>query len=308
MYHHSMIPIGQIPHLITLSSRIREASGENPEAQRLQEFYLEQLQYCVYAAVDAVLGLADRLVHSTDGVPAPDGASPGHSIILVPEPTRNTLSFAVDHYFDAARRALNAANVFISKTLRTSVPASFADLVKQIRKGGIQLPERIQSLTIAYWEAHGNKIKAYRDLSQHFAVISSDARVTIFPDGKAVYYLVLPNNPEEKNPTKLSYVDPRIDAFPYIVNSYNKMYRYFFELTHILMSYTYSESPDTIPILFKSPLHLGARHPVDGHLKPDIDELKSYLVGSQLHIYEAMKAELPRKDIKPTLIVTEKTT
>ena len=88
-----MIPIGQIPHLITLSSRIREASGDNPETQRLQEFYLEQLQYCVYAAVDAVLGLADKLVHSTDGVPAPDGAGPGHGIILVPEPIRNRLSF-----------------------------------------------------------------------------------------------------------------------------------------------------------------------------------------------------------------------
>ena len=286
-----MIPIGQIPHLITLNSRIREASGDNPETQRLQEFYLEQLQYCVYAAVDAILGLADRLVHTTDSVPAPDGASPDRGIILVPEPMKNMLSFAVDHYFDAARRALNAANVYISKTLRTSVPGSFSDLVKQIRKGSIQLPERIQALTTAYWETHGNKIKAYRDLSQHFAVISSDARVTILPDGKAVYYLVLPNNPEEKNPTKLSYVDPRIDAFPYIVNSYNKLDLYLFELTHILVSYTYSERPDTISILFKSPLNLGARHRVDGHLKPDIDELKSYLIGSQLHIYDAMKAE-----------------
>ncbi len=47
------------------------------------------------------------------------------------------------------------------------------------------------------------------------------------------------------------------------------------------------------------------RHRVDGHLKPDIDELKSYLIGSQLHIYDAMKAELPRKDIQPTLVVAE---
>jgi hypothetical protein len=308
VYDQSMIPIGQIPHLISLSSRIREAAGDKPEVQRLQEFYLEQLQYCVYAAVDAVLGLADKLVHATDGVPAPDGAGPGHAIILVPEPIRNMLSFAVDHYFDAARRALNAANVYISKTLRTSVPASFSDLIKQIRKGSIQIPERIQSLTTDYWDAHGNKIKAYRDLSQHFAVISSDARVTIFPDGKAVYYLVLPNNPEEKNPAKLSYADPRIDAFPYIVNSYNKLYLYLFELTHILMSYTHSESPDTITILFKSPLHLGANRTVEGHLKPNIDELKSFLIGNQLHVYDAMKAELSRKNIQPTLIVTEKKT
>ena len=308
MHYHSMIPIGQIPHLVTLSSRIREASSDNPETQRLQEFYLEQLQYCIYASVDAVFDLADKLVHSTDGVPAPDGTSPGQGIILVPEPIRIELSFAIDHYFDAARRALNAANIYISKTLRTSVPASFSDLIKQIRKGSIQLPKRIQSLTSAYWEADGNKIKAYRDLSQHFAVISSDARVAILSDGRAFYYLVLPNNPEEKNPTNLSYVDPCIDAFPYIVNSYNKMYRYLFELTHILMSYTYSERPDTIPVLFKSPLNLGAKRPVEGHPKPDIEKLKSHLLGSQLHIYGAMKAELPRKDIQPTIIVTEKNT
>jgi hypothetical protein len=300
-----MIMIGQIPHLVTLNSRIREASGDNPETQRLQEFYLEQLQYCVYAAANAVLDLTDKLVHSTDDVPRPNGAGLGHGIILVPEPVRNILCFAIDHYFDAARRALNATNVYISKILRISVPASFSDLIKQILKGSIQLPERIQSLTTAYWEEHGNKIKAYRDLSQHFAVISSDARVTILPDGKAVYYLVLPNNPEEKNPTKLSYVDPRIDAFPFVVNSYTKLYLYLFELTHILVSYTHSETPDTITVLFKSPLNLGGKRPVDGHSKPNIDELKSYLIGSQVHIYRAMNSELPRKDIQPTLIVTK---
>lgn len=297
--------IGQIPHLVTLSSRIREALGDNPETQRLQEFYLEQLQYCVYAAADAILDLADKLLHATDSVPTENGASPGPGIILVPEPVRNMMSFAVDRYFDAARRALNAANVYISKILRISVPVSFSDLIKQVHKGSLQLPERIQSLTTIYWEAHGNKIKAYRDLSQHFAVISSDARVTILPDGRAFYHFVLPNNPEEKNPTRLSYVDPRIDAFPYVVSSYTKLYLYLFELTHILMSYTYSEEPDTIPILFKSPLNIGAQRSVEGHIKPDIDELKSYLIGNQVHIYKKMNAELPRKDIQPTLIVKE---
>ena len=84
-----------------------------------------------------------------------------------------------------------------------------------------------------YWEANGKKIKDYRDLSQHHAVISSDARVRVLPDEKTFYYLVLPNNPEEKNPAKLSYVNPRIDAFPFILESYTKLYLYVFELTHI---------------------------------------------------------------------------
>jgi len=300
-----MIQIGEIPHLITLSSRIREASG-SPEAQRLQGFHLEQLQYSVYSAADAVLELADKLVHSTDGIPGLGDVGQGQHIILVPEPGWRELSFAVDHYFDAARRALNAANVYISKTLKTSLPNSFADLVKQIKKHKTRLPERIRSLTTTYWDAHGNKIKAYRDLSQHYAVISSDARVTILPNGATFYYLALPNNPEQKNPAKLSYASPHIDAFPYIVNSYNKLYLYLFELTHILMSYTYSERPDTIPILFKSPLTLGATKTMDGHEKPDIDQLKLYLIGSQLQVHRAMQNELPRRDIQPTLIVAGK--
>lgn len=295
--------IGYIPHLTALSSRIREASSDNPETQRLQNFYLEQLQYCIYAASNAVMDLATRLLQSTDHVPRPDGEGLGTGIILLPEPVRNQLSFPIDHYFDAARRALNAANVYISKTLRISVPNSFSDLVKQILKGKLRLPKRIESLTTNYWEPYGKKIKDYRDLSQHFAVISSDARVTVLPDGKTFYYLVLPNNPEEKNPAKLSYVNPRIDAFPYIVNSYTKLYLYLFELTHLLTSYTHSEGSDTIPVLFKSPLTLGAKHGVEGHPKPDIDELRAYLIGSQVHIQTAMDSELPRKEIQPTLNV-----
>lgn len=86
-----MIMIGQIPHLVTLSSRIRGASDNSPETQRFQEFNLEQLQYCVYAAAESVLDLADKLLHATDSVPTENGASPGPGIILVPEPVRNWL-------------------------------------------------------------------------------------------------------------------------------------------------------------------------------------------------------------------------
>lgn len=295
--------IGRIPHLTTLSSRIREASGNNPETQRVQDFYLEQLQYSIYAASSAVIDLANTLAHSTDHVPRPDGEGLGVGTILLPEPVRNQLSFSVDHYFDAARRALNATNVYVSKTLRISVPSSFSDLVKQIAKGKLRLPKRIEYLTTNYWDAYGKKIKDYRDLSQHFVVISSDARVRVLPDGKAFYYLVLPNNPGEKNPAKLSYVNPRIDAFPYILDSYTTLYRYVFEMTHLLTSYTYSEGSDTTTVLFKSPLIIGVRHTIEGHQKPDIDNLRTYLLAGQVEIQKTMDSELPRKEIQPTLIV-----
>lgn len=296
--------IGHIPHLTTLASRIRQTSGDDPETQRVQDFYLEQLPYSIYAASSAVINLANAIDHAKDHIPPTGGdGEQGVGTILLPEPIKNQLSFPVDHYFDAARRVLNATNIYLSKTLRLSVPASFSDLIKKMVKGKLQLSKRIDSLSINYWDADGKKIKAYRDLGQHHAVISSDARITILPDGRMFYYLVLPNNPEEKNPFKLSYVNPRIDAFPFIRDSYVKLYRYVFELTHILTSYTYNEETETIPILFKSPLKLGAKRTIEGHLKPDIDNLKRYLVANQMEIKKKLDAELPRNEIKPTLSV-----
>lgn len=113
----------------------------------------------------------------------------------------------------------------------------------------------------------------------------------------------MPNNPEEKNPVKLSYVNPRIDAFPFILDSYVKLYRYVFELTHILTSYTYNVGTETVPILFKSPLKLGAKRTIEGHPKPDMDNLMRYLVADQMEIKKKLDAELPRNEIKPTLTV-----
>lgn len=296
--------IGHIPHLIALASRIRQASGDDPETQRVQDFYLEQLPYSIYAASNAVMNLANAIGNAKEHLPPiGDDGEQGAGTILLPEPIKNQLSFSVDHYFDAARRVLNATNIYLSKTLRLSVPSSFSDLIKNMVKGKLQLPKRICSLTKTYWDTDGKKIKAYRDLAQHFAVISSDARIFKLPDGRMFFYLLLPNNPEEKNPIKLSYDNPRIDAFPFILESYVKLYRFIFELTHILTSYTYNEGTETIPILFKSPLKLGAKRTIEGHLEPNIDNLMRYLMAKQIEIKKKLDAELPRNGIKPTLTV-----
>lgn len=258
--------LGQIPHLITLASRIRQASGDDSETQLLQEFYLEQLQYTIYSSANAVINLARTIGEAKNYLP-PIGSDGKKNVgtIILPEPIKNQLGFTIDHYFDASRRSLNAVNIYLSKTLRISVPSSFSDLIKKMNAGTIHLPERIFALTINYWNSDGKLIKAYRDLAQHFAVISSDARIFILPDGRMLYYLLLPNNPEEKNPTKLCYDNPRIDAFPFILESYGKLYEFILELTHVLLSYTYNEGTETIPVIFKSPLRIGGKQKVEGH-------------------------------------------
>jgi len=300
--------IGQIPHLIPLASRIRQASDDDPDTQILQEFYLEQLQYTIYSSANAVINLARMIGEAKNYLPPVGGDGEKNvGTVLLPEPIKNQLGFTVDHYFDASRRSLNAANIFLSKTLRMSVPSSFSDLIKKLNAGKINLPERIFALIINYWNSNGRLIKAYRDLAQHFAVISSDARVFMLQDGRMLYYLLLPNNPEEKNPTKLYYENPRIDAFPFILESYGKLYEFIFELTHVLLSYTYNEGTETIPVLFKSPLRLGGKRKVEGHYEPNIENLNHFLLAKQAEIKKKLDAELPRTEITPTLKVKDST-
>ena len=300
--------IGQIPHLIALSSRIRQASDDDSETQILQEFYLEQLQYTIYSAADAVINLARTIGEAKNYLP-PIGADGEKNVgtVVLPEPIKNQLGFTVDHYFDASRRSLNAVTIFMSKTLRISVLSSFSKLIKKLNAGKINLPERIFALVVNYWNSDGRLIKAYRDLAQHFAVISSDARVFMLPDGRMRYHLLLPNNPEEKNPTKLCYEKPRIDAFPFILESYGELYEFIFELTHLLLSYTCNEGTETIPVIFKSPLRLGGKRKVEGHYEPNIDNLNRFLFGKQVEIKKKLDAELPRTGITPTLIVENRT-
>jgi hypothetical protein len=298
--------IGQIPHLIPLSSRIRQATDDDSEKQILHEFYLEQLQYTIYLSANAVISLAQLFGEAKKYFPPIGSDGKKHiGTVILPEPIKNQLCFAVDHYFDGSRRSLNAVNVFLSKTLKISVPSSFSKLIKRLNSDKIKLPERILTLVLNYWNSDGRLIKAYRDLSQHFAVISSDARAFLSPDGKILYYLLLPNNPEEKNPTKFCYEDPRIDAFPFIFESYKKLYEFIFELTHILFSYTSNEGTETVPVIFKSPLRLGGKQKFEGHYEPNIENINRRLFAKQVEIKKKLDAELPRNEITPTLIVKD---
>jgi hypothetical protein len=136
-------------------------------------------------------------------------------------------------------------------------------MVKDIKRNRLVLPLQIARLIESYWDRSGERLKAYRDLSQHHGVVSSDGRIGFFPDGSPFVYLVLPNNPAEKQFAKLSYLDPRIDALPYIVNSYCELYSFAFKLADILLGHTTDTGVHTYVWNLKGPLRLGGE--VDGH-------------------------------------------
>ena len=270
------VEIANIPHLQILNSRIRQALGDEPEKQRAQDFSLEQLQYSMSAASMALIDLVIYQVDAPNCIPDFPREENGIGKILLPEHIRNMMGHSIDNYFDAARRVQNSVNNYVSKVLKISVPLSMADMIKDINNNKLILPDNIKTIILKYWGKDGLKIKQYRDLSQHFVVVSSDARLFRLPGGTNYIYILLPNNPHEKSPVSLNYENPRVNAFEYIFSSFMKLFEYVYLITYILLSYTTATEHEEVSILFKSPLSVGARRP-EGHQIPDLDKVVSLL-------------------------------
>lgn len=266
------VEVANVPHVLVLNSRLRQTLEREPEKQRIQEYFLEQLPYSLSAAAMALVTLAKSQLDAPRCIPDFPRDSNGIGVVLLPDHVKNMMAYPIDNYFDSARRVQNAVNTYISKVLKLSVPSSMADLVRDAEQNKVILPDKIKAIVTKYWELDGLRIKQYRDLSQHFVVVSSDARLFRMPKGPDYIYIVLPNNPSEKNPALLRYDNPRVDAFNYIFGSYMMLYEYIYVITLALLGYTTGTDGGEISILFKSPLAIGARQP-EGHPIPNLDNM-----------------------------------
>jgi hypothetical protein len=147
---------------------------------------------------------------------------PERGVHVLASDVTDPLSYTLDAFLDHARRMANAVRFYLSaryeellRRSQTSLPKSMSDLVKLLRRNHDVLP-RERDLLTQYWEDHGSKVKAYRDLAQHHALLSSDCRIFMGADGNPGFYLALPSNPEVKSVSKLSYENPPIHAFLYM--------------------------------------------------------------------------------------------
>jgi hypothetical protein len=129
----------------------------------------------------------------------------------------------MDSFLETARRCQNALVPYLSKSLGISLKQSLSDVIKDIQNGKVDLGAVINDLLCGYWETYGKKLKSYRDRSQHFANVVSDARVFWSDEGKVSLYLLLPNNPEVNDPSKWEYENPHTHAYLYAKNQLHKL-------------------------------------------------------------------------------------
>lgn len=197
------------------------------------ELQLEPLPYSLSAAAVSVRDLALAQVAIEE---AHRPALERQRVVQMLSPDeRNTLSFHIDFFLDAARRAQNAVIPYLRYAFSTSLPKSFTDLAAGLRKGKYQLPGAVSQVIISYWDSHGLELKHYRDLAQHYVVVASEGRVFLGEDGQFGIYLVLPNNPDVTSPAALKYADPEVYAFPWVLRQFEELLLFVNDLTYRLL-------------------------------------------------------------------------
>ncbi len=231
-----------IPHISTLeyyltfndgnrveNSMTAEESIKAQDTMRSRAMLLEQLPYFLNSSYFFILQIIKFQLSLIET--KLNTISDSNLYNLTPS-ERAPIVFMTDSFFNSARRAQDAIIPYISRSFSLSFPSnSMNDLMKELDRGKISLPTPIKEQLKIYWDSHGKKIKAYRDLGQHYALISSDGCVAKHIDGTPLIHLLLPNNPEETNNIRLKYDDPVILALPYLTIEFQYLLGFIFMVT-----------------------------------------------------------------------------
>ncbi len=272
---HLYVPLNKlIPHLQELTD-ILIPDGDDIKNFHAVQLRLEKLPFALQATQQALW----NCIQEHNSLIERSNLSPGTSVLHLSAEDRNRLAVPVDNFLDAAIRTQNALTEFIKQWKRVSTGKAFDNtsdslrrLAEQVRKEPDILDPNLCFFLHGYWDNHGLRLRKYRDLAQHKAVIASDARLFRTKSGELGIYMLLPNNPEWKDSANLEYGNPRIHAVAYVKKEFNELVRICYLITfHLYQTLPKRVTPDGTKTqrLFIVPMREPARFPsgLDGHQK-----------------------------------------
>lgn len=261
-----------LPHLKLLQHQFLASTEEDDEKYRSAYFDLELLPYALGGTWYALAELA-RIQNEIISKYPPERLE-GLVFFGLPNEDRDLLSYMVDNFLDAARRAQNSVIHYLSRGLRMSLPSSMSTLIKQMEAGRIQLPALPHEQMLVYWANNGRLIKDYRDLAQHHALVTSDARLIRSADGRVGIYLLLPSNPGVKQAGKLTFNEPEVHAFPFALHQFKVLIFFLGWLTRGLVSRRPEDRMQSVIHLFRNYAELGPGVVYTAHVPPSADKLQ----------------------------------
>jgi hypothetical protein len=222
-----------IPHIAALKDYLTFRDGMGSDSVRSVAMALEQLPYCLassYVAVCNVMKIAREIATSHDAeLTTPE------IFLWLSQKESHLLSIEIDSFLESAVRTQNSLIPYLRRALRCSMPDSLSSTMKNLKQGKLKISSELAHELLRYWETFGEKLRAYRDLSQHYALVSSECALFRDTSGMLAISMTLPNNPEIKNVSKLKFTDPIIQAFPYVLNSLIKLTAISYRVTDLLL-------------------------------------------------------------------------
>ena len=175
------------------------------------------------------------------------------------------LAFAIDAFLDSGRRTQYAILPYLSRAFGKSLKQSLNDVVKDLRSGKVSLEPSLDQLLVRYWQNGGEKLKHYRDVAQHHALIAADARIFLSAEGDIGLHLMLPSNPEAKSTSALTFGTPPVHAVPYVRGAYLQLLCLLAMLSSFLVDHLPSSAPKAVEVSPFQPLVFGQDASLQGH-------------------------------------------
>ena len=263
-----------IPHLPVLRHQLTRSLDFGGDAFRNAHFQLELLPYCLGAASAALETLISEIQTIVSDNLSSEPPETQATILPKPEVTAR-LSYQVDHFLDAARRTQNAWIPYLSRRFSLSLPISLSALMNRLESRDLGLPEEIRRALTEYWKRHGKRLKDYRDLSQHHALVLSEARVFRAADGTPSIWLTLPHNPEVKSSSQLSFENPTVHASSYVREQYCELMAFSYWLCEELIEESTDRTKASfarVPRTWIGPSVQGQPIPTESSVAQEINE------------------------------------
>ena len=236
MFTLDLAPLYSLQTQILNADQLRSASTKQLRSlaqHQAWEFDLERLPYSLFTAKIAVENLIKAQQDLRTEANRDDKVNQKTVWVLLAE-QRYPMLVAIHSFLESARRTQDALGRYISAALKIPLSASMADIVKKIEQEAISLPKDLSHLILSYWHYSGRQLKDYRDLALHYAVVGSNSYLFLAETGETVIYFLLPNNPEIKNVSKLTYGSPPIHAYEYVATRFFDLYELVYRACYML--------------------------------------------------------------------------
>jgi hypothetical protein len=234
-------PLGLLTHLVALRSALDEqwAARANEPVVSLNSpthVKLELLPYAVsemWHAVTSFICATHRMAAKLDE------DIPIHpECFFLSDADRDVLAYSIDAFMLAGRRAQNAVLPFLASALRQSLPASLSDVFTKQGQTDLRtypVLDILAPMLEAYWQADGQRLRAYRVLMEHRTLVAREAFLARSDAGTVVLHMLLPSNPDAGGPTELIDGHPPVHALRYLEHAFSALVRFAESMTRPLL-------------------------------------------------------------------------